>query len=659
MRSQNSIKSAITAVVSNALVIIVGFVAQAVFVKTLGDDYLGINGLFNNIISMLSIVELGFGSAIIVNLYKPVAKGNEEKIKSLLLFYKQVYRIIAIIVTILGIILLPFLKYIVGEVSIVENIYFIFLLYLLDTIVSYLLTYKRSILYADQKSYIINIIHIAYVIVMNFFQIIYLLFFKEFIGYLVIKIICRILENVIITIIANKKYKYITEKNVKPINKRLKKSILIRVKGLVFHKIGTFVVLGSDNIIIAMMPNLGISQVGLYSNYNLIISALSNLFGQIFASLTASIGNLLVENNKQKTVDIYKSTLLINAWLYIFASISLYVISKPFIMIWLGAEYILNDNVVLILVINFYINGMRRTYATFKEAAGVYYQDRYVPIIESVVNIVFSIVLAYYFGLAGVFMGTIASNMVLYLFSFPKFVYKKILHGKIKDYIIENIQYAILFAFSFISTFMCTRLINIENSWVQLIIYSIICLIIPNLIMFIIFRKNESFLYFRDIIQNILNKFTGKVMRKKSKNDEISKINDEDNITIKYIDFSKVNDDIAETIVNKINQNNYKFNNSDFLRNSYYPKQLQNNYKFLKYVIDKDFNNLAYIDTDNIEAEKLEAVIDYTFKKVYYMKMKDNSINFDLDDVFKNSKIVKDKYFNECLYYIKKMEKVN
>ncbi len=510
MRSENSVKSVITATITSIVTILIGFITQSVFVKTLGNEYLGINGLYTNILSMLAIAELGFGSAIIVNLYRPVAKGNIEKIKTLMHFYKIIYRVIAVIVAVLGVVLLPFLKYIVGDMTININLQFIFMLYLSDTVISYLLTYKRAILQANQKNYIINIIHFGYIIIMNMLQIIYLVMFKEFIGYLIIKIICRLLENIIISIIADKKYSYIKSKEIKPASSKLKKSVYIRVKGLLFHKIGGFIVLGSDNIIISMTKTLGVEVVGLYSNYYMIISALNNLFGQIFTSLTASVGNLLVEANNQKIIAIYKSTLLLNSWLYTFAAISMFFISDPFVRIWLGEEYILSQAVVLAIVINFYINGMRRTYATFKEAAGVFYEDRYVPIIESFVNIIVSIVLANSIGLAGVFIGTIVSNMVLFLFSFPKFVYKKILRGEIKEYIKENIQYAIMFIASFIITYVFIQFVKTDNNYLLLLIYGIICLIIPNFLFFIVKYKTDEFKYYKDFVINIRNKFLNK-----------------------------------------------------------------------------------------------------------------------------------------------------
>ena len=185
----------------------------------------------------------------------------------------------------------------------------------------------------------------------------------------------------------------------------------------------------------------------------------------------------------------------------------MFFISVPFVKIWLGNEYVLSQAVVLTLVINFYINGMRRTYATFKEAAGVFYEDRYVPVIESVVNIVVSIILANVIGLAGVFIGTIASNMVLFLFSFPKFVYKKILHGEVKDYIKENLQYAVMFAVSFIITYVFIQFVKITNNYLLVLIYGIICLIIPNLIFFIVKHKTDEFKYYKNLVMNMKNKF--------------------------------------------------------------------------------------------------------------------------------------------------------
>ena len=502
MRSTNSIKNAITAVVSNIVTILIGIVSQAIFIKTLGAEYLGINGLFTNIVSMLGIVELGIGSAIIYNLYEPIAKDDTEKIKSLMNFYKKSYRIIAVIVFIIGMMVIPFLKNIVGNVSIDINIEFIYSLFIIDVVASYLLTYKRSILYANQKTYITNIVHIGYLIVMNTLQIVILLIAKNFIVYLIIKIICRILENVVITIIANRKYPYINEKNVKKIDKKTTKDIVKKVKGLIFHKVGSFVVLGTDNIIISKF--LGVVTVGLYSNYNMIIQAVSNLFLQVFDSLTASVGNLLVENNCEKSYEIYKNMLMMNSILFTFATTEIICLIEPFIKVWIGEQYLLSKVVLIILMVNFYIQGMRKTCLVFKMAAGVFHEDRYFPIIESIINIVVSVILVKIIGLPGVFLGTIVSTLPVILISYPKYVYIPLFHKSFWNYIKENVYYYIL-AFLTVSIAMfVTSYISINNLILKLIVNAITSSIIFAVMQYIFFHNKSEYKYLMNMLKNFI-----------------------------------------------------------------------------------------------------------------------------------------------------------
>ena len=501
MRSISSIKNAVVSILMSVVTVLIGLISQKIFIGVLGTEYLGLNGLFSNIISMLSIAELGIGSAIIYSLYEPIAHGKKEEIKTLMQFYKKSYRIITLIITILGICFIPFLNIIVGQNSIKENILLIYLLFLLDTIVSYLLTYKRSILYADQKNYIINLVHIAYLIIMNIFQIIILITTKNYIIYLIIKVICRILENVVITVISNNKYPYIKEKNVINIKKENKNAIIKRVKGLIFHKVGGFIVLGSDNIIMSIF--LGVNTVGIYSNYDMIIKAIKNLFSQIFSSITASVGNLLVENDNNKSYKIYKNMLFVNSWLYSFATISVIFLIQPFIETWLGKQYLLSNSVALILGINFYIQGMRSTPNTFKEAAGIYHEDRYVPIFESIINVIASIVFLNIWGLEGIFLGTIASTLILFLYSYPKFVYKKIFNRGYIQFLKEISKYFILFIIITIMTIYIISKCKIDNSLIQLIVNSIIVIIIPNLIYLVLFYKTEEFKYLKNMIFKI------------------------------------------------------------------------------------------------------------------------------------------------------------
>ena len=205
MKTKSSIKNAFAAMGVNVVSILVGLVAQRFFIKILGAEYLGVNGLFSNIISMLGIVELGIGNAIIYNLYKPLVKKDYDTINSLMDLYKRAYHIIAIIVFLLGISVTPFLNFIIGQNTLDINIKLVYVMFIIDITCSYLLSYKRSIIYADQKNYIINIIHMVYYVVLNFLQLLFLYFTKNYYLYLVIKIIMRVVENLIITLYVNNK----------------------------------------------------------------------------------------------------------------------------------------------------------------------------------------------------------------------------------------------------------------------------------------------------------------------------------------------------------------------------------------------------------------------------------------------------------------------
>ncbi len=504
MRTINSIKNAIISLIMNFFSILVGFVAQRVFIYSLGKEYLGINGLFNNVLSVLCVVELGFGATVVYHLYKPISENNKEYINILLKFYKKTYRIIATFIFTLGILIMPFLKDIIGEVNIQENIYLLFFLALVDVVLSYLLTYKRSILYANQKNYIINLVHLGYIFGVNIIEIILLLNFKNYILYLLVKIIFRVLENLIINIIANKMYPFILEKTDKKLDKEVKNDIYKKIKGLLFHRIGGAIVLGTDNIIISKF--IGITTVGLYSNYSMIITSLTNLLGQIFSSITAGVGNLLVENDLKKSYTVYKNILFFNSWIYSLVGIFLLCLLQPFIVLWLGKEFLLPMVVVIILVINFYIQGMRKTNAVFKDAAGIFYEDRFIPILESAVNIIVSVLLVKKMGLIGVFLGTSISSMILFLYSYPIFVYKKLFRNSYSEFIFIHLKYFIISIITAIITYFFVTRIQIKSNLLTLIFNCLICCIIPNLIYLCAFFKTSEFKYYKNILLQVLKK---------------------------------------------------------------------------------------------------------------------------------------------------------
>ena len=213
-----------------------------------------------------------------------------------------------------------------------------------------------------------------------------------------------------------------------------------------------------------------------------------------------------MEENKEKSYSIFKNMLLVNSWLYCFATCGIICMIEPFIKIWVGGQYILEYNVLIVLMANFYIQGMRQTYNTFKMAAGIFYEDRFVPLFESTLNIVFSIILLKIFGLAGVFLGTIVSSFALFMYSYPKYIYKGIFKRSYLEYAFENINYIIMTAVTVIITTLITKQIIIPNNILQIIVNGVFVIIIPNAIYYIIFRKTDEFKYLKSLIMNYKNR---------------------------------------------------------------------------------------------------------------------------------------------------------
>ncbi|MCI9585765.1 MAG: oligosaccharide flippase family protein [Bacilli bacterium] len=494
MRTKNSIKNSLLSFLANLIAIIIGFIAQNFFITILGTEYLGINGLFTNIVTMLGIAELGIGTAIIYNLYKPLANNDTKTIKSLMQFYKKAYRIIALIIFLIGILIMPFLPLLINGLTIDININIIYFLFIFDIICYYLNAYKRSILYADQKNYIVNITHMIYLVLLNILQLGILYYTKDYYIYLIIKIIMRILENLVLSIIVNKKYNYLNDKNVNALDKNLEKDIIKKVKAIGIHKASGLLISGTDNIIISKF--IGIITVGLYSNYYMIINAVQTLFGQAITALTPSVGNLLISESHKKRYDTFKKIRFANFWIACITSIALLIIITPFITIWLGDKFLLEQTVLIVLVFNFFQNMMKYSYICFKDAAGIYYEDRFIPIIESLLNIILSIIFVKIFGLVGVFLGTIISGLIIWCYSYPKYIYKNLFNRTYLSYAKETLGYILLFIITCIITYLFSSIFGFNNIYITLIINILICLTIPNIILFITFHKTDNFKYY-------------------------------------------------------------------------------------------------------------------------------------------------------------------
>lgn len=502
-RTKNSVKNLLTAVIGQGVGFVISFIARIFFIRTLGNEYLGLNGLFTNILTILSLAELGVGEAITYSLYKPLAKNDTQKCIMLMQVYKKVYNVIGIAIFLVGVSLTPFLPIIIKTMPDIPNISLIYVLFVINTSVSYFFSYKRNLIIADQKRYIATFFRYLAHIIFTFLEILYLVIFKEYIGYLLIMILSTLADNIMVSLKAEKMYPYLKSKEKVPLDKDTKKDIIKNTKAMMMHKVGGVVVNSTDNILLSKFVSL--SAVGLYSNYFFITNALNSVAVHVFNSVTASVGNMFVLENKEKQYSIFKDIFFLDFWIYCFICVSLLCLFNPFIDLWIGKDYLFSFDIVCIIVINFYLTGMRKAVLTFREASGLFYKDRWKSIIEAVINLVASIILAIKFGTFGVFLGTFISSVTTCIWIEPLVLYKYGFSKKLRSYFIIYFKYLLITLLCATGTYYLCSFIHF-GKFISLILKGILCLIIPNMVIYLLFRKSKEFNYFKRVIKNILNK---------------------------------------------------------------------------------------------------------------------------------------------------------
>jgi len=462
-------------------------------------EYLGVNSLFINILQMLSLAELGVGTAITFSLYTPLFKNDTEQIKKLMNLYQKIYAIIGGAIFFIGIILSFFINQLV-ETSISANLQVIFILFLIKTSFTYFFAYKRALITADQKSYLLVPFTTIFVITMKLLQIFVLIRTGNYYLFLIIDPTIHFIENIVINRYIDQKYSFLKYKLKDGLSENTKKEITSNTKAMIYHKIGDYVLNGTDSILISHF--IGVRVVGLYANYLLIISAITTFVRLILSSATSSFGNLIAEGDEGKKNEVFLTFNFIGFWILSWSSTCLFVLLNPFITLWLGEEFLLGTSLVTLLVLNFYVTGMRIPVAIIKTASGIYNQDKFVPVGQSILNLLFSLLLVRDFGLNGIFMGTLISSILPSIYR-PIIVYKNALNRSSKIYFRNFIFYLII---TVATTFILNQVIIIlliELSWVSFIFITIICLVIPNIIIILAFHKSLEFKRALNIIKTI------------------------------------------------------------------------------------------------------------------------------------------------------------
>ncbi len=500
-RTENSIINSAMSIVTQVLTVVLNFAVKTVFIKMLNDEYLGVNGLFTNIITMLSLADLGIGIAIPYSLYKPLAKKDEHKINVLMNFYKKVYTIIGIAVLLIGLSLTPFLGLIIKDIpKNVPHLSLIYILFVIHSASSYFFVYKKFLIDSDQKGYITSRIIFTFSTLLSIIQIILLVTTKNYILFLLSSIILVIIQNIYISSKANKLYPFIKNKTDEKLEKEDMEGIKKNVSSLFIYKVGTVIMNGTDNIIISKF--IGLIIVGFYSNYVLIINSITTVLNQIFNAITSSIGNLVVTTNKKRSKEVYDNLNFANFWLYALFGVCIIVLINPFINIWIGKKYVMGFSIVFLLVLNFYVLGMQSVTNSFRNAYGLFWIAKYRPIIMVIINIVISVVLVQFIGIEGVLIGTLISRLVTTAWLDPYIVHKYGFEISPKSYYIDYLKYLVIFiAISIIFNYFVS-MITINNIFI-LILIAILVVISVNVILVLLFFKTSEFNYFYDKIKKI------------------------------------------------------------------------------------------------------------------------------------------------------------
>lgn len=501
MRTNNSVINLLVSWLSNFLNIILQFALRSIFIHTLSAEYLGLNGLFSNILSFLSFAELGFGTAITFSLYKPLAENDEKKVAGIMQFFKHVYFIVGVIVLTVGAMLTPFLPYLINEMPDIPHLYIIYLLWVFNSGVSYFWVYKSTLIIADQRKDIVEKNNIVFKVLQLGLQAIVLLLTHNYLMYLLIQIIMTIATNFSISTISDKRYKYLKTYKDEKIEEETLNEIKKNVGATILHKIGSVVVFGTDNILLSKF--FGLIVVGLYSNYYLIINTLANLVGQIQSSIMASVGNLGAIASNEKKLQIFEQYCFINFWIYCFTSACLVSLLDPFIRFWIGSEYTISFTAVLVLVFNYFLSGFRSAAATFNNAFGLFWNTRKLPIADSILNIVISIVLAKKIGYIGVFLGTTFSSLLAGAWYEPYILYKEGFNSTVKDYFRKMVEY---FAVAFVIATICILAVKAISfsGMLGLVIKFIFAGTLSNLLLLLIYHKSRRFIYITELFGKIM-----------------------------------------------------------------------------------------------------------------------------------------------------------
>lgn len=409
MRTKFMLRNLLVSVTGQMITLLLTFVSRILFVRYLSAAYLGVNGLFSDLLGVLTLSELGIGTAMLYSLYKPAAEENKVQLAHLMRLYRRMYHIVAAVVLLLGLLLLPFLPWLVRDSGDVAQLPLIYLLYLLSTACSYLLSYHNSIYVAHQKAYVRAVWCQVFDILRVAVQILILIFTQNFYLYLLAQLVLPFCPNLIIARKVRKDYPYLADIPGLP-DKAERRTIFRDVGAMSIHRFSTAVVRNTDNLL--MSAFIGLNTVGIYANYRMLLGSLNGLMAKLLGAFSGGIGNLNATESPARVYAVYQELDLMLYLLYAYLTGGLFLFLTPLLRLMFGAEYCFSLGTLTVIVLEFYLSGMRQMNLLFREARGLFRYDRWKAIAEAVLNLIFSLALVKPFGVAGVLGGTVLSSLL-------------------------------------------------------------------------------------------------------------------------------------------------------------------------------------------------------------------------------------------------------
>lgn len=508
-RVKYATRNIIFGLIGNVLTMVLRFALRYVFIKQLGDTMLGVEDLYTEILTMLSLAELGVGTALNYNLYGLAAKKDTEKVKSYMLLYKKAYRVIAIAIAVLGIALLPFLQYIVGQPGYLtlNELRLYYLIFLFNTVSSYFVAYKYSLPNAEQKNYIqTNVISLTKIVTV-ILQMLTLFVLPNFLLYLLIQAGIELAQKLFVSWYLNRTYPILKEKDIKPLSKEESGDVIKKTKALMLHRIGDMARLQTDAVIISAF--LGVTQVSLIGTYKMVVNSVSNYINTIFNSVISSFGNLIATENQEKQFKLFKVYRFLAVWMYGFSAVGFFLLLSPLVELYAGKSRVLASSIIMWYLLDYFFKGERVVLSNFKTAAGVFEQDKYLTLIQGAVNLVISIVLVQTMGMAGIFIGTVVSGIIANITK-PIIIYKACFDKTAVSYFKDSVKYLACIGL------VLAILIPLQNRLMPQVtvlgfaVMVAVITVIFNGIFLLLFAGTEEFKYLWEIVRKKLSEFTGK-----------------------------------------------------------------------------------------------------------------------------------------------------